>query len=110
MIQQQLPQGTMYVFALIDALKVQDVSVYHARVQPDDWDDCRVRLELCEADYLAIQDGKDTLHVFATEPRVRPPVRKLADPGVMGFMWLKYGRDATRASERWARILAGVIG
>ena len=110
MIQQQLPQGTMYVFALIDALKVQDVSVYHARVQPDDWDDCRVGLELWEADYLAIQDETNTLHVFATEPRVRPPVRKLADPGVMGFMWLKYGRDATRASERWARILAGVIG
>jgi hypothetical protein len=100
----------MYVFALIDALKTQDVDVYHARVPPDDWDDCRVRLDLWEADYLAIRDETDTLHLFSTEPRVRLPVRKLADPGVMGFMWLKYGREATRASERWARILGGVIG
>lgn len=109
MIKSQLPAGTSQMFSLLEALKIQAVSVYHACIAEDDWDEYRVALEIDDIDFMAIRDETAGMHVFATSPRRGAKARQLADPGVIGFMWLRHGKENSRTSERWARFLAAVI-
>jgi hypothetical protein len=109
MIKSQLPAGTSQMFCLVEALKIEDVAVYHSCIPDDEWEDYRVRLEIDDADFMAIHDDTAGMHVFATCPRRGVQTRQLADPGVIGFMWLRHGKENSHTSERWARFLAGVI-